>query len=309
MEHIAIDLGGRQSQICVRASDGQIILQRRQATSELAEFVAKRPPSRVIVEACAEAFLGVGAHGVKSDRRDADALSLASCRIDLPSVHIPSRQSRERKSRCGMHDALVRSRTLLINNVRGYLRATVRRPKPGDTATFTARVRALIGIERPSAVEALLSSIDAITAQLKLVDRELAAEARRDPVCRRLMTVPGVGWVTALRFAATLDDIARFGDAQRVASYLGMVPGERSSGDRQRRTGITKAGSTPMRWLLVQAAWASRRVRRKDAMHRWADELEKRRGKRVAVMALARKLAGILFAIWRDGTTYRHDAV
>ena len=67
---------------------------------------------------------------------------------------------------------------------------------------------------------------------------------------------------------------------------------------------MTKAGPTALRWCLVQAAWAARRTRRQDAMHRWVDEVEKRRGKRVAVLALARKLAGILFALWRDGTVY-----
>ncbi len=123
------------------------------------------------------------------------------------------------------------------------------------------------------------------------------------------MTVPGVGWVTALRFVATLDEIGRFADAHRVESYLGLVPGERSSSERQQRTGITKAGSPSMRWLLVQAAWAARRVRRKDALQLWVAQVEQRRGKKVAVTALARKLAGILFAIWRDGTVYQPQAV
>ncbi len=121
------------------------------------------------------------------------------------------------------------------------------------------------------------------------------------------MTVPGVGWVTALRFVATLDQSQRFADGHRVESYLGLVPGERSSSERQQRTGITKAGSPSMRATLVQAAWAAWRARRKDPMQRWADQVAERRGKRVAVTALARKLAGILFAIWRDGTTYQAE--
>lgn len=82
------------------------------------------------------------------------------------------------------------------------------------------------------------------------------------------------------------------------------MPGEDSSAERKRRTSITKAGPTALRWRLVQAAWAARRTPRKDPMRRWVDAIEKRRGTRVAVLALARKLAGILFAIWRDGTIY-----
>ena len=331
MEHVAIDLGGSQSQICVRSPDGKIVVERRTPTKDVPLFLAKRPPSRVIVETCAEAFgiadaalavghqvrvvpatlvrsLGVGSRGVKTDRRDAHVLSEVSCRIDLPSVHIPSKTSRERKTKCGMRDVLVQSRTMLINNVRGFLRATSRRPKAGSTATFPVRVRALLGAERPSYVETMLATIEMLTQQLRSLERELADEAKADPVCQRLMTVPGVGWVTALRFVATLDEIGRFADAHRVESYLGLVPGERSSSERQQRTGITKAGSPTMRWLLVQAAWAARRVRRKDALHLWAEQVEQRRGKKVAVTALARKLAGILFAIWRDGTVYQPQA-
>jgi hypothetical protein len=82
-----------------------------------------------------------------------------------------------------------------------------------------------------------------------------------------------------------------------VESYLGLVPGEDSSAERKRRTSITKAGPPALRWCLVQAAWAARRTRRKDPIHRWGEEIEKRRGRRVAVLALARKLAGILYAI------------
>ena len=332
MEHVAIDLGGIQSQICVRSGDGEIVVERRTPTKDVPLFLAKRPPSRVILETCAEAFgiadaalavghqvrvvpatlvrsLGVGSRGVKTDRRDAQVLSEVSCRIDLPSVHIPSRLSRERKTKCGMRDVLVQSRTMLINNVRGFLRATSRRPKAGSTATFPVRIRALLGAERPSYVETMLVTIEMLTQQLRSLERELAEEAKADPVCRRLMTVPGVGWVTALRFVATLDEIGRFADAHRVESYLGLVPGERSSSERQQRTGITKAGSPTMRWLLVQAAWAARRVRRKDALQLWGEQVEQRRGKKVAVTALARKLAGILFAIWRDGTVYRPQAV
>lgn len=328
MEHLAIDLGGRESQICVRRSDGEIVDERRCRTAALAAYLAGRPPSRVVIETCSEAFsvadaalemghevrvvpatlvrsLGVGARRLKTDRRDARVLSEVSCRVDLPSVHVPSPQARQRKTLCGMRDALVGARTKMVNTVRGWLRAEGRRPRGGDVATFTARVRALGGDSRlPSYVERQLQAIDALTVHITEADRELAATARADPIARRLMTVPGVGAATALRFNAALDEISRFPGAHAVESYLGLVPGEDSSADRKRRTSITKAGPTALRWCLVQAAWAARRTRRQDPMHRWVNEVEKRRGTRVAVLALARKLAGILFAIWRDGTVY-----
>src|SRR5262249_41594457 len=84
----------------------------------------------------------------------------------------------------------------------------------------------------------------------------------------------------------------------------GLTPGENSSSDRTRRTGITKAGPPALRASLIQAAWAARRSKGKHPILEWVTEVEKRRGKKVAVVALARKLAGILFALWRDGTFY-----
>jgi transposase len=328
MEHLAIDLGGTVSQICVRRSDGQILEERRCRTAELPAYLGGRPHSRVVVETCTEAFrvadaalalghevrvvpatlvrsLGVGARRVKTDRRDAQVLSEVSCRIDLPSVHVPSREARARKTLCGMREALVGARTKVLNTVRGWLRAEGRRPRGGDIGTFTTRVRAVCAeITLPRYVERQLRTIDALTAEIVEADRDLATTAKRDPIVCRLMTVPGVGPSTGIRFVAALDEISRFAGAHAVESYLGLVPGEDSSAERKRRTSITKAGPSALRWCLVQAAWAARRTRRRDPMHRWVDAVEKRRGKRVAVLALARKLAGMLFAIWRDGSMY-----
>lgn len=326
MEHLAIDLGGRESQICVRSSTGEIVEERRCSTAGLGSYLATRPQSRVVIETCSEAFavadaaltvghevrvvpgtlvrsLGVGARRLKTDRRDARTLSEVSCRIDLPSVHVPSRESRDRKTMCGMREALVGARTKLVNTVRGWLRAQGRRPRSGELSTFSVRVRAL-SVPLPAYIERQLRMIDAVNNEINQADRELIAAAKADPIAQRLMTVPGVGAATAVRFVAALDEIGRFPGAHAVESYLGLVPGEDSSADRKRRTSITKAGPTALRWCLVQAAWAARRTRRRDPMHRWADEVERRRGKRVAALALARKLAGILFAIWRDGTIY-----
>jgi len=326
VEHIAIDLGGRESQICVRGSDGTIVEERRVATGSLRKQLAKRPPSRVVVETCAEAFavadaalalghevrvvpaalvksLGVGARGVKNDRSDARVLSEVSCRIDLPSVHVPSAEARTRKTMCGMREGLVGCRTKLVNGVRGWLRGRTTRLRTGSVDTFAARVRAAVP-ELPAHVERLLHTIEELAQQIEQADKELAQLAQTDPVCQRLMTVPGVGPVTSVRFTATLDEVGRFANAHQLESYLGLVPGERSSGERKRMTSITKAGSTKMRWALVQACWSARRCRPHDPMVQWSLAVERRRGKRIAVVALARKLAGILYAMWRDGSSY-----
>jgi transposase len=302
---------------------------------QLKEYLAGRPKSRVVVETCAEAFLvadaalelghearvvsatlvrtlGVGARRNKTDRRDAQVLSEVSTRIDLPSVHIPSEASRTRKTLCGMRDGLVTSRTKVINTVRGWLRGQGRRPRPGSTGTFTERVRTLLGEEVPGYVERQLRTVDALSKEIDEADAEVEKHAKADETCARLMTVPGVGAVTAVRFVAAVDEVERFEDAHHLESYLGLVPGESSSSERQQRLSITKAGPKRLRWVLVQAAWSLRtrcRARAALPLQVWADQVEQRRGKRTATVALARKLAGILYAIWRDGSVYKEPRV
>jgi transposase len=331
MKHVAIDLGGRESQICIRNESGAIVEERRSPTRQLPRLMKSWEPSRVIVETSAEAFaiadaalalghqvrvvpatlvktLGVGERGVKTDRKDARKLSEVSSRIDLPSVHVPSKLSRQLKSVCGNREELIECRTKLINNARGWLRTQLWRVRTGATSTFPVRVREHATTTNqtvPDFLDRTLVLIETITTQIRVADNELKEIAKNHPTCQKLMTVPGVGPVTAIRFLAAIDDVTRFRNAHALQSYLGLTPGEHSSSDSERRTGITKAGPTKLRRTLVQAAWCCMRSRSQDPMMVWARELATRKHKFIAVVALARKLAGILFAIWRDGTTYR----
>ena len=150
-----------------------------------------------------------------------------------------------------------------------------------------------------------------VNQQLAYSDGVIEAVTRPDARVQRLRTVPSVGPVTAAAFVATIDDVRRFRRAHEVEAYLGLVPRELSSGERQRRGRITKAGNTRMRWLLVQAAVSILRLRQPqtDTLRSWATGIAARRGKKIAVVALARRLAGILYAMLRDGTTYGPRAV
>jgi len=154
----------------------------------------------------------------------------------------------------------------------------------------------------PQYVERLLSTIETLHAQI--ADAELEQLAAQDPICQRLMSVPGVGPVTSMRFVAAIDDVTRFHDAHSVQSFLGLTPGEHSSSNRQQRTGITKAGPAPVRRALTQAAWSFRRTCPHHPIALWAMQIELRRGKFIATIAVARKIAGVLFALWRDGSHY-----
>jgi transposase len=331
MQHVAIDLGGRESQLCARATDGSIVKEAKVSTKALPKLLAALAPSRVILETSAEAFLiadaalahghevrvvpatlvkqlGVGARGIKTDRRDAQTLSEVSCRIELPSVHIPSQLARELKSVCGSREILVKTRTMVINNVRGWARTQLIRVRTGSTPTFQDRVREYAAANQltlPEHIGRQLAVLDALKIQLKAADQHLGTLAAEHPVCRKLMTVPGVGPITAVRFVAAIDDVTRFRTAHAVQSYLGLVPGEHSSSERQHHTGITKAGAMEVRRALIQAAWTAFRRAPMEPMVGWATQIAARRGVFIAIVALARKLAGILFAMWRDGTTYR----
>jgi transposase len=331
MEHLAIDLGGRESQICVRSSGGTILEEQRWPTPALKRYLQGRPQSVVIVESSAEAFavaeaarecghvvrivpatlapaLGIGERRIKNDRRDARKLSESSCRMELPSVHLPSAQARERKAMCTAREALVSTRTALVNSVRGYLRTQLVRVAGTGTATFPQRVRRQLS-EHPRGLPAFLERqllvLERLNEQIVAADEELAEMATGDEDCQRLMTVPGVGPVTAVRFASAIDEVGRFATAHQLESYLGLTPGDDSSGERHRRTRITKAGPRRVRWALVQAAWSAVRTRPHEPLAQWGGAVMQRRGKRAGIVAVARKLAGILYAMLRDRTSYQ----
>jgi transposase len=329
MDHIGIDLGGRDSQVCVRNSAGAITEEARRPTIELGRWLANRAPARVVLETCTEAFrlagvaqrhghdvrvvaatlvraLGVGQRGLKNDERDARTLSEASYRIDLPSVHIPTVVSQEVKAICVSREALVRMRTLLVNRVRSYLRSRIGPRVRATPDTLPAKVRrALLDDPEglPAHLERILVVLETLREQIAQADTELNVLAREDVRMRRLMTVPGVGPVTAARFVAALDDVDRFPNAASVASYLGLIPGENTTGFRAKRTRLTRAGAPQVRWALGQAAWSLYLHRPHDPMVQWANQVAARRGKQVAIMALARKLAHVLYAMWKHGTT------
>lgn len=157
----------------------------------------------------------------------------------------------------------------------------------------------------------LLESLKMLNRQISEADAELEKIVREDEVVRRFCTAPGVGPVTATTFAATIDDATRFGAAKQVRAYLGLVPREYSSGERQRKGRISKAGGSRARTLLVEAAWALLRWRnaKNEALYDWAMRIAARRGKARACVAPARKMAGILYAMWRDGTEFDPLAV
>jgi transposase len=332
MENIGLDLHKRETQVCILDESGAIQLERRIPTTRpaLTALLGARAPARILLEAGTESewvaqhlehlghevtvadpnyapMYSTRQRAVKTDRRDARGLAEAGRLGAYRVVHRPSARQRQVRAELAVRDALVRTRTRYINLLRAQLRQQGLRLPSGSPEQVRPR------LARVALPPALAATVAPLVALLKPLEQELAAADARvsalaasDPAVRHLDAVPSIGPVTAAAFVATLDEVTRFPSAHHVEAYLGLAPQERSSGERQHRGAITKQGSSRVRWLLVEAAWRIRRSRHPAhaALQAWAARIEARRGKRVAVVALARRLAGILYALWRDGSTY-----
>jgi transposase len=245
---------------------------------------------------------------VKTDKRDARTLAEA-CRLGAyRPAHRTSDRQRHIRAQLAVREAMVRTRSRYISLVSTLLRRDgLRIHQSGYTPTFLKRLAQLeLSASLREEIAPLVLLLQSLNEQIKQADLRLRALAEGDQVLARLRTVPGVGVVTATSFVSTLDDAQRFAGAKQARAYLGLVPSEHSSGERQQRGHISKAGPGRARHMLVEAAWTilRRRSAANATLHDWAAGIAARRGSRVAVVALARKLAGILFAMWRDGTSF-----
>jgi transposase len=153
-------------------------------------------------------------------------------------------------------------------------------------------------------VEPLLVLVEQVNVQLVAVEQALDRRCDTEAVVQLLRTAPGVGAVVSAAFVSVIDDAHRFESAHQVQAYLGLVPSENTS--VQRRLGaITREGNRYLRALLIEAAWSIfKHKNADDPMRAWAISLAARRGRRVAVVGLARRLVGVMWALWRDGTVY-----
>ena len=332
MEYGAIDLHTKHSEIRIVTADGMVVFERRIATraDQFAAVFGGRDHMRILLESSTEsewvagcleelghevivadpnfaAMYGTRTRRIKTDRRDVAALAEANRTGVYRPAHRVSPASRAIRQRLLVRDQLVRMRTQLINLLRSQVRATGRRLPTGAAETFSRRFAAL-DLPAPirEALRPLTDLLEGLATPLRAAETWAHQAATADPVARRLMTAPGVGPVTALSYRATLDRVERFPDAGRATAYLGLVPREDSSAERRHRGAITKAGPGRPRALLVQASWHIWRSGRGGAaaLHAWVHRVAARRGRRIALVALARRLARCLYAMWRDGRDF-----
>jgi len=330
MRHVALDLGAKKTTFC-EVTKGEVV-QRGTVTvlESLRTLLGPEQPTAVVaIEACREAWyvhdlltswgnrvvlvdttrskqIGVGRHGRKTDRLDAEALARALERGGIPLAHVLSPERRELRRILGIRRALVETRAQLTTTVRGLAReqgAKLRQPKPEGFAEHVRKTvcdKALLQILEP-----LLKTQDVVSREIEVVEAEVARLSASEPIIQHLCTVPGVGPVVAASFVSVVDEAKRFDHAHQLESYLGLVPSENSSGGKRRVGSITKKGNSYLRAVLVQASWSLlRSANTDDPLRCWTEAVAARRGKRIAIIALARRLSGTLWALWRDHSVY-----
>lgn len=332
MRSVGLDLGARHIAFC-EVREGVVI--ERASVRSLEQLKSRIgpncPPARVAFEASREAWhvhdtlvawghdakmidttrvraLGVGHHKRKNDALDAEVAARAVDAGRIPEAHVLSPERRAMRAQLSVRGALVETRAHYITTIRGLARAVGVLLPTCAPENFVGKVRESSLDEATRALIApLLAVLVGLEAELTKVEYTLSQMATREPIIGLLATVPGVGLIVASTFVSVIDEAKRFKSAQSVGAYLGLAPSEATSGGpgKRRLGSITKHGNTYARTMLVQSAWHVLRSRNMDdPLFQWADRIAKTRNKKIAAIALARKLAGVLWAMWRDGTAY-----
>jgi transposase len=244
----------------------------------------------------------------KTDRNDARGIAQMMRAGLYRPVHVKTLRSQKLRMLL-THRKLLQSKAIAIeNDLRGTLRNFGLKVGIVSKLKFEARIRELVENlpDLAALVEPLLVVRRVLREQIGILHRRLLTIVRGDAVCRRLMTVPGVGPVVALTYRATIDVPARFRNSRAVGAMLGLTPCKYQSGESDYTGGISKCGDEMMRVMLYEAAQILlTRTVKWSWLKAWAMTIAKRRGMKKAIVALARRLAVIMHRIWVDGTEFR----
>ncbi|WP_207541025.1 IS110 family RNA-guided transposase [Sabulicella rubraurantiaca] len=330
---VGLDLAKHVFQVHAVDASGVVLLRKSLRRSQVLPFFASLPRCLVGMEACgtshhwARELIGLG-HEVrlmppayvkpyvkrgKTDAADAEAICEA---VSRPTMRFVPVKSREQQAALSMHrtrDLLVKQRTQLVNMMRGLLAEFgIIMPDGLEQALVTARQ--LVDGEVPDVPPAAVTIVGVLSQQaldtdvrLREIDRALAAMQRADDAAQRLATLPGIGPVAATALAASVTDPGQFRSARQFAAWLGLTPLQNSSGGKERLGRISKMGDRYLRKLLVIGATSLiRRARQTtDAMGRRLADLLARKPVRLATVALANKMARIVWAVLTRGGTYQ----
>jgi transposase len=328
---VGIDVGDKYCHLCVLDEDAEIMEESRVRTSReaLTKRLAELEPSLVImevgthsrwlsrlVEELGHTCLVANAQEArrlagdrKNDKLDAETLARFGRADPLLLRPLTHRSETAAADLAMVHSrhTLVVARTMVINRVRGLVKAHGMRLPDCDARNFPERVGASVPESLKPAVQPLLETIASLTGKIQALDKQVEALAEeRYPEARGLQQVPGIGPLTSLTFVLTLEDPFRFRSSRSVGTYLGLVPRQRQSGEQDPELGITKAGDAYLRYLLVQCAHYITGFHGPDSdLRRWALKRDGgKNAKKRTVVAVARKLAVLLHRLWVTGEVY-----
>jgi transposase len=335
MEHTAgLDVSVKETSVCIVDELGKIVREVKVASEPEAllqillnpAYCLKRigleagPLSQWLYSALAEASLPaicvetrhmkavLKAQINKTDRNDARGIA-QMMRVGLyRAVHVKTLRSQKLRMLLTSRKLLQSKSIDIDNDLRGTLRNFGLKVGVISQSRFEARIRELVqgNADLAMIVGPMLAVRRVLREQIAVLHKRLLAIVRGDDVCRRLMTIPGVGPVVALSFRATVDVPARFKNSKAIGAALGLTPRQNQSGEIDRMGGISKCGDGMMRAMLYEAALVMlTRSVKWSWLKAWAMKIAKQRGLKRATVALARRLAVIMHRMWVDGTEFR----
>jgi transposase len=331
---IAVDLAKSVFQIAVSHHPGKVAESHRLTRGQFLPFFAERQPARVVMEACGTAHywgrrlaeLGhepvlLPPHALrpyvsrnKTDSADARALLEAQRNEDIHPVPIKTEAQQTLMALHRIRATWMRERVARLNLLRAALRE-LGWVIPLGARHVVPKVELLVGdpsLGLPEPLRAVLpricEEIRTLEKDLQQVERQLRALAAQLPVVQNLLSIPGIGLITATALVAFVGDVRRFPTSRRFASYLGLTPREHSSGLVRLLGRISKRGDVYLRTLLIHGAravlWAAKRRKELDRLRAWALQVERLRGHNRAAVALANKMARVVWAVWKNGTQF-----
>ncbi len=330
---IAIDLAKNVFQVCAMSQTHKIVFNKSLKRHQLVDFIAKQDVSDVVMEACYSShywgriFEGMGYHvkllpaqhvtpfvrGNKSDSNDAIAIAEASLRPGIIPVPIKSIEQQDIQSLHRIRERYVSHRTGLINQTRGLLSEHGIIAPLGHKA-FCALLREMnnrsdqsLSILFNSQMRYIADDYYQLTDRIDEITQQLATIAKENPLCRRLLTLPGIGVINATALYSAIGNGSQFKSARELSVWLGLTPRQYSSGEKSTSGGITKRGNRYLRKQLIHGARAaiSRGKKRSDGLSRWGNQLVARRGMNKASVAMASRLARLAWVLLQRGEDYR----
>lgn len=338
MEHpttIAVDLAKSVFEVSISQEPGRVCQRKRLTRTQFARFLTHQPPATILMEACGTAHYwarlaqNAGHRPMllpvqhvcryrltnKTDHADTRALLEAHRNEKISPVPVKTTAQQAIASLHRIRSAWLSTRTARINTIRGLLRelgivipegARLLLPR---LATALADPQTLIPETLHPALLAAASEIRQLESDIKDIQRQLEQLSKTLPAAAPLRSVPGIGLLTSTALIASVGDPSRFKSGRRLASSLGLVPKEHSSGYSRHLGSITKRGDPYLRTLLTHGArsvlWAAKHAKHPDPLQRWALSVQTRRGHNRAAIALANKLTRIAWAVWSRNTTYQ----